>query len=311
MIGTFLFHIGSFGVPTMGACVFVGAILAVFLSWLLRRRSALDWNGEFVDGVITAVLLGFLGMKILYWIVTPDVFKTAFQNGFFQGILSLLMEGMVFYGGLIGGIIGLLLVARKKKKNFFEFADLMAPCFCVAHAFGRVGCLLTGCCYGLAAGETSQFGLCTYDGTCAVRYLDGTMRLPVPLMEAIFLLVLCAVLVLIFRKEKTVGTTTGWYLILYAIWRFGIELFRGDVEERGHLGALFTSQWISIAILAAGILILIFTRKLKKAAPFVVFHEEDLKVPEPDPAPEPAKESPAKEAPAEEAPAEDKPAEDK
>ena len=290
MIGTYLFKIGSFGVPAMGACVLVGTILAVLLSWLLRKKSALDWNGEFVDSIIAAVLLGFVGMKILYWIVTPDVFKTAFQNGVFQGILSLLMEGMVFYGGLIGGILGIALTARKKKKNFFEFTDLMAPCFCVAHAFGRIGCLLVGCCYGLETGEMSQFGLCTYNGACAVKYLDGAMRLPVPLMETIFLLVLCAVLVLIFRKEKHLGTTTGWYLILYAIWRFVIEMFRGDAA-RGKYGPLYTSQWISFVILLAGVLILVLARRWKKGEPFLVFREEDMTGPGPETADEAASET--------------------
>ncbi len=285
MLGTYLFRIGSFGVPAMGACVLVGAILAVFLSWLLRKKSALDWNGEVVDAIISAVLLGFVGMKVLYWIVTPDVFKDAFSNGFFKGLLDLLMSGMVFYGGLIGGILGIALTARKKKKNFFEFTDLMAPCFCVAHAFGRIGCLLVGCCYGLETGETSQFGLCTYGGACAVKYLDGTMRLPVPLMETIFLLVLCAVLVLIFRKEKHLGTTTGWYLVLYAVWRFVIEMFRGDAE-RGKFGPLYTSQWISIAILLAGVLILLLARRWKKGEPFQVFREDDMTVPEPEEADE-------------------------
>ncbi|MBQ2202635.1 MAG: prolipoprotein diacylglyceryl transferase [Clostridia bacterium] len=281
MIGTYLFRIGSFGVPAMGFCVLVGAILAVLLSWFLRKRSALDWNGEFVDAIISAVLLGFVGMKILYWIVTPGVFKDAFSNGFFKGLLELLMSGMVFYGGLIGGLLGIVLVARKKKKNFFEFTDLMAPCFCVAHAFGRIGCLLVGCCYGVATGETTQFGLCTYNGVCAVKYLDGTMRLPAPLLETIFLLLLCVVLVLIFRKEKHLGTVTGWYLILYAIWRFVIEMFRGDAA-RGKYGPLYTSQWISIAILIAGVVILILSCRWKKGEPFKVFHEDDLTVPEPE-----------------------------
>lgn len=281
MIGTYLFRIGSFGVPAMGFCVLIGAILAVLLSWFLRKRSALDWNGEFVDAIISAVLLGFVGMKILYWIVTPGVFKDAFSNGVFRGILDLLMSGMVFYGGLIGGLLGIVLVARKKKKNFFEFADLMAPCFCVAHAFGRIGCLLVGCCYGVATGETTQFGLCTYNGACAVKYLDGTMRLPAPLLETVFLLLLCVVLVLIFRKEKHLGTVTGWYLVLYAIWRFVIEMFRGDAA-RGKYGPLYTSQWISIAILIAGVVILIFSRRWKKGEPFKVFHEDDLTVPEPE-----------------------------
>ena len=288
MIGTYLFRIGNFGVPSMGVCILVGAILAVFLSWLLRRYSSLDWNGEFVDSVIWAVLLGFVGMKILYWIVTPDVFIDSIKNG---EILSLITTGMVFYGGLIGGILGIFLVSRRKKKNFFAFSDLMAPCFCVAHAFGRIGCLLVGCCAGVEPGETVLFGAATYNGACALTYANGHQHLPVPLFEAIFLIVLCVVLILILRRAKHLGTVTGWYLILYAVWRFVIESFRGDAE-RGFYGIFSTSQWISFAILVAGVAILVLARKFPRPEPFREFHEDELTVPEPEEAAEETQKAP-------------------
>ena len=279
MIGTYLFHIGYIGIPSMGVCILVGAILAVLLSWLLRRQSSLDWNGEFVDAVIWAVLLGFVGMKVLYWIVTPDVFINAIKEG---QILSLITTGMVFYGGLIGGLLGIFLVSRRKKKNFFAFSDLMAPCFCVAHAFGRIGCLLVGCCAGVEPGETVLFGAATYNGACALTYANGHQHLPVPLFEAIFLLVLCVVLILILRRAKHLGTVTGWYLVLYAIWRFVIESFRGDAE-RGFYGIFSTSQWISFAILIAGIVILLIAKKFPRPESFRAFKEEELVVPEAEP----------------------------
>ncbi len=278
MIGTYLFHIGNFGVPAMGVCILVGALLAVFLSWLLRKESSLDWNGEFVDAIIWGVLLGFVGMKILYWIVTPEQFISSIKQG---RILELLTTGMVFYGGLIGGILGIFICSRKKKRSFFEFTDLFAPCFCVAHAFGRIGCLLVGCCAGVEPGEKVLFGAATYDGSCALTYADGTQHLPVPLMEAVFLLLLCGVLILILLRAKKLGTVTGWYLVLYALWRFLIESFRGDAE-RGIYGLFSTSQWISFAILAAGIVILVTARKRPRPTPWKDFHEEDLSVPEAD-----------------------------
>ena len=296
MIGSYLFQIGNFGVPSMGLCILVGAILAVLLSWLLRKQSSLDWNGEFVDSVIWAVLLGFVGMKILYWIVTPDVFAETFQNGVtFSGILSLITTGMVFYGGLIGGILGIFIISRKKKRNFFEFSDLMAPCFCVAHAFGRIGCLLVGCCAGVEPGETVLFGAATYNGACALTYANGHRHLPVPLFEAIFLLVLCVVLILILRRAKHLGTVTGWYLVLYAVWRFVIESFRGDVE-RGIYGIFSTSQWISFAILIAGIVILLLAKKYPRPQPFKEFREDELIVPAPEAEPEPEAKEPEPEA---------------
>ena len=278
MIGPYLFHIGSFGVPAMGFCILVGAILAVFLSWILRKQSSLDWNGETVDAIIWAVLLGFVGMKILYWIVTPNEFVSAIKEG---RILSLLTEGMVFYGGLIGGIAGILIVSRRKKHNFFEFTDLMAPCFCVAHAFGRIGCLLVGCCAGVEPGESVLFGLTTYSGASAFTYADGTQHLPVPMMEAVFLLVLCEVLIAILQSEKKLGKVTGWYLVLYAIWRFVIECFRGDAE-RGIYGPFSTSQWISFAILIAGIVILVTAKKRPRPELWRDFHEDELIVPKPE-----------------------------
>ena len=285
MIGTYLFRIGNFGVPAMGVCILVGAILAVFLSWLLRKESSLDWNGEFVDSVIWGVLLGFVGMKILYWIVTPHEFIDAIKNG---RIIELITTGMVFYGGLLGGILGIFICARKKKRSFFEFTDLFAPCFCVAHAFGRIGCLLVGCCAGVQPGESVLFGAATYHGACAFTYADGTKHLPVPLMESIFLLILCAVLIVILKKAKKLGTVTGWYLVLYALWRFVIESFRGDAE-RGIYGLFSTSQWISFAILVAGIVILIGMRKHPRPTPWKDFREDELTVPEPEKPEEPAK----------------------
>ena len=278
MIGTYLFKIGNFGVPAMGVCILVGAILAVFLSWLLRKESSLDWNGEVVDAIIWAVLLGFVGMKLLYWIVTPNEFIDAIKHG---RILELLTTGMVFYGGLAGGILGIFICSRKKKRSFFEFSDLMAPCFCVAHACGRIGCLLVGCCAGVEPGDPVLFGAATYHGACAFTYADGHQHLPVPLMEATFLLLLCVALILILKKAKKLGTVTGWYLVLYAIWRFVIESFRGDAE-RGIYGLFSTSQWISFAILLAGILILVTAKKRPRPTPWKDFHEDDLSVPDPD-----------------------------
>ena len=282
MIGTYLFHIGNFGVPSMGLCILVGTVLAVFLSWLLRKESSLDWNGEFVDSVIWGVLLGFVGMKILYWIVTPDEFLSAIREG---RILDLLTTGMVFYGGLIGGILGVFICSRRKKKNFFEFTDLFAPCFCVAHAFGRIGCLLVGCCAGVEPGESVLFGAATYNGACAFTYANGHQHLPVPLLEAIFLILLCVVLIVILKKAKHLGTVTGWYLVLYAIWRFVIESFRGDAE-RGIYGLFSTSQWISFAILIAGVVILVTAKKRPRPENFREFREEELTVPEAEQAPE-------------------------
>ena len=279
MIGDYLFHIGSFGVPAMGFSILIGAIAAMILCYYAKRFTSLDWDTEILDGVIWAVVGGFIGMKLLYWIITPESITAFFQSPSLSAFWQLITAGMVFYGGLIGGILGLWLLARKKRRSFFTFSDLIVPCFCVAHAGGRIGCLLVGCCYGVADGQACLNGHLTYHGALALPYLNGVRRLPVPLMESVFLLLLAAGLLLLLKANRRRGTVTGWYLVLYAIWRFIIEFFRGD-EVRGIFGMFSTSQWISFAILAAGIIILVLSRKWPKDEPIRPFYEDDLTVPD-------------------------------
>ena len=107
------------------------------------------------------------------------------------------------------------------------------------------------------------------------------MRLPVPLMESLFLLLLAALLIVILKNNKHRGTVTAWYLILYAVWRFVIEYFRGD-KIRGIYGIFSTSQWISLAVFAAGVVILVLSRKWSKDEPIRDFHEEEFSVPTPE-----------------------------
>ena len=279
MVGDYLFHIGSFGIPSMGFCILIGTILALVTCYFARKFTNLDWNDEILDGVIWAVLAGFIGMKILYWIVTPEDLIAVIQNPSWKGVWTLITSGMVFYGGLFGGIVGLLLLCLRRKRNFFTFSDLILPCFCIAHSGGRIGCLLVGCCYGVAEGEACLNNHLTYDGFLSVTYRNGIHRLPVPLMEAIFLLILATVLLLVLKNNKHRGTVTAWYLILYSVWRFCIEFFRGDAI-RGIYGPLATSQWISIVTLTAGIIVFVLSRKWPKDEPLKEFHEDDLTVPE-------------------------------
>ena len=279
MIGDYLIRFGSFGIPSMGFCILVGTIFALLLCYYAKRFTRFDWNNEILDAIIWAVIGGFIGMKVLYWIVTPEYITAFFKNPTWRVAWDLITTGMVFYGGLIGGVAAAILFCIKRKLSFFSLADLILPCFCIAHSGGRIGCLLVGCCYGLAEGESCLDGFYTYHGTCAVTYLNGVRRLPVPLMEAMFLILLAAVLLLVLSKKHHRGAVTAWYMILYSIWRFVIEFFRGDAV-RGIYGLFSTSQWIGIAIFAAGIVILILSRKWPVEGGLAVPAAETVSAPE-------------------------------
>lgn len=235
-------HIGSLSLPMYGLCTMVGTVFALLAVFKLRKKGSPLSEDNLLDALIWAILLGFLCAKVLYFIVEPPQMPHSWRE-----LWDLISAGLVFYGGLLGGLLGLFLVSRKTKKNMITYTDLMAPCFCLAHAGGRVGCLMAGCCYGME-----------YTGPCAV-VLDGVSRLPTQIMEAVFLVILSAVLIGIFLKKPRRGTVTGLYMSVYAVWRFIIEFFRAD--ERGSVGVLSTSQFISLFILAFGVYLLVKSRQ--------------------------------------------------
>lgn len=193
---------------------------------------------------------GIIGAKLLCVITSiPQLAEGAVK------IADLLRGGFVFYGGLIGGICGILLYAGIFKLNFSEMFDVFAVSVPLGHAFGRVGCFLAGCCYGVE-----------YSGALSVTYPQiyaqygtpaGVSLLPVQLIESFSLLVLYAALEILLYKSKKKGLTLSVYLICYPVLRFTLEFFRGD-SVRGAWGGLSTSQWISLALFIAGICVLLY-----------------------------------------------------
>ncbi len=249
------FEVFGLSIPMYGVMTMCG-MLAAFILLSYTRRFVRFTEDQMLSCALWAIFLGFVGAKLLYWLVE---IKQILANPHY--LIETLREGFVFYGALIGGLLGVGVYAAKKKLPFFAFVDLFAPSLSLAHAFGRIGCFCAGCCYGVEC-----------DCAISVTFPEGAIapagvpRLPTQLMESAFLFLLTLVLVLILRRKKAFGTVTSWYLILYGVWRFGIEFIRGD--ERGMIGVLSTSQFISIfAVLAgAALLILLHTGVLKSPA---------------------------------------------
>ena len=244
-------HIFGLELPAYGIMMGAGLLLAFALFFVTRKKYSLSVS-DMSSGVLYAVVGGFIGAKLLYIIVEWD---SVFGSG--STFFSVLSTGFVFYGGLIGGALMVMVYAKKTGQSIYRFADTMLPCFALAHALGRVGCYLAGCCYGC---ETeSALGVVFPPGGIAP---SGIRLLPTQLFEAAFLTVLAFVLLIMLKKQKIMGFVTGAYFTAYPVWRFIIEFFRTD--RRGNVGALSTSQFISIFIFAAGVLILVNRFKNKK-----------------------------------------------
>lgn len=137
-----LFTIGPLTVYGYGFMIAVGVIAA----WIITNRRAekqkLDHEHVF-SLVIWCLLGGLFCAKILFWITE---WKSIVQDPHY--ILDTISDGFVVYGGIIGGILAGCLYCFIKKTDFWKYFDLVMPSVALAQGFGRIGCLLAGCCYG-------------------------------------------------------------------------------------------------------------------------------------------------------------------
>lgn len=247
-----LFTIGPVTVHGYGLMIAIGILLAYVTAE--KRGKSRGMDPDIIWGLtVCAVVFGLLSAKLLFYITS---IREIIAN---PRILLDFSNGFVVYGGIIGGIIAGYIYCRIKGQKFLKYADIILTSVALAQGFGRIGCFLAGCCYGM---ET--------DGPLCVVFShsdfapNGVPLIPTQLISSGLDFLHFAVLVLIARRKPAAGVVTACYLIFYSIGRFGIEFFRGDLA-RGSIGPLSTSQFISIFMAIAGIIFLMIARRGDKA----------------------------------------------
>ncbi len=249
-----LITIGNFTIHGYGLMIGIGIIAA----WVVAEKRAgslgLDTNRLWYM-TICVLVFGWVSAKILYYITEiPAIIEN-------PRILLDFANGFVVYGGIIGGLLSGLIYCRRHKISFLEYADLMLPSVALAQGFGRIGCFLAGCCYGVET--SSPFHLVFHNSEFAP---NGVPLVPTELISSGLNFLNFAVLLLIARRKPRHGTVVVCYLLFYSVGRFIIEFFRGDLI-RGAVGPLSTSQFISIWVFAAALIILIgMNRKSRQKA---------------------------------------------
>lgn len=241
-----LFTIGPLTVHGYGLMIAIGIICALLCGLKLAKKKGLNTD-EVYNITFVCVIFGFLCAKLLYCIVE--------WKSFINNPLSTLGSGgFVVYGGIIGGTLAAGIYCRIKHLSFIRYFDIVLPSVAIAQAFGRIGCFLAGCCYGR---ETDSFiGITFHNSDFAP---NGVPLYPTQLFSSAGCFIIAFVLFAYLKKDRKPGSTGALYLIMYSIGRSVIEIFRNDY--RGAIGVLSTSQFISIFILALGIIIYVLSQK--------------------------------------------------
>lgn len=248
-----------------GVCAAVGLLLMLLCVSLLARRRAYN-----PDDVVVAALVSFVGVAVgavlLYGITNIPVIAQiveAYRAGRYTSLGDCLADivqcfsGFVFYGGLFGGFVAYVLYCRHKRWDVAQMLDLFAVAVPLFHVFGRIGCFMGGCCYGVEA----DWGFVYTQAPAAQA--NGVTRVPIQLIEAGCNLALFAALLGLFLKDRLRGRLIGVYGVAYALIRFVDEFWRGDAY-RGIWGPFSTSQWISIALLVVSVAYLVVRARRSK-----------------------------------------------
>lgn len=245
-----LFHLGPFPVFAFGFLVATGVSLSLILMARKARRTGFPPGDMSFDMVLVTVASGFLGARIYY----------VLQNlsGYLQNPLQLIAVwegGLIFYGGQVGALLGILIYFKLKKIAPLKGLDFVLPYVALSHAFGRLGCFMNGCCYGKAC-----------DLPWAIQFPDLPYPVhPTQLYEAALNTVLFLFLIWRDEKKRFDGEVTLLYFASYAVIRFGIEFARAD---NPFWGLLTINQWISLAVfLAAGICYAFLNSRIHRRSP--------------------------------------------
>ena len=244
-----------------GVMAVIGAAALCGVSALLAKKRGVIPAEDIFYMLLYAGIGCLIGAKLLYLIVSVDVYwfpEKGIKENFAYWLTLLTEGGLVFYGGLMGAVFGALRYCLHFKLPVRAALETAVPAVPLFHAFGRVGCFMAGCCYGI---EYHGGLSVTFEKAAAAP--NGVPLLPVQLFEAAGNLLLFALLTALFLKNISRLSLCGLYLVCYSAMRFALEFFRGDAV-RGSALFLSTSQWISAAAFLAGAFLLVrrYRRKI-------------------------------------------------
>lgn len=248
-----IFQFGPFSVTWFGILVAAGFVAGL---WTASRRAPAEGiRSEAVLDLGPWLLLGGVGGARLWYVMT--FWKEQFAGRGIGKVLAFWEGGLVFYGGLVGACVACWLYVRFKRLPIWKLADVLAPSIPLGQAFGRIGCLCYGCCYGKRSGL--PWSIRFPEGHATHPFGEpGTDVHPTQLYEAALLLILYVGLARLLHKRRFAGEVFGMYLVGYALMRSLVELFRGDYPaNRLFFGGYVTpAHLVSIVVLAAGLVML-------------------------------------------------------
>ena len=235
----------SYGVMLVAAFLVVTWLMEQDAKRLPPLRVALK-PPQIVDMACLVMLGGVLGARLLFIVKYWDMFRV-----YPWEMPAIWHGGLIWYGGFFGGLLTAAVYARVLGVSFLRMVDQYIPYIPLAHAIGRLGCFLNGCCYGKIT--HAWYGV-TFPG-------HPGPRIPTQIIEAVLLFALCIALRRLQRTSVMdyLGRIFALDLFSYGLMRFAVEFLRGD--QKVVWFGLTVQQDVSLVLVAAGALLWMGARR--------------------------------------------------
>lgn len=237
-----LIEIGFLKIYSYGFMLALSFFAGILLATARARRRGVS-SHLIYDLSIVLIIGAVVGSRGLYIITHMDNY-----NGILD-MFALWEGGAVYYGGLILAAAGAVIYLRIKKTSFLKVADIISPSIGVGIFFTRIGCFLSGCCFGHPT--TCPVGVVfPHNSPAGYQYPDIPIH-PTQLYSSAYGLIIFILLILVEKIKLAEGSLFGFMLVFYGIARFSIDYFR-YYEESAMVGPFTFNQLISIGLVAVG-----------------------------------------------------------
>jgi len=239
------FFIGNFEIKFYGLIMAVSMLLGVLLACKLAKKKKIKSDDIFLLALIV-LPCAVVGAR-LYYCLFYD------YNYSFKELFNIRQGGLALYGGVVGGVLGIIIFSLIKKnwRLIFILFDVLAPCLILGQALGRWGNFFNQEAYGnlITSSKLKWFPFAVWIEN-ENAWFQATF-----FYESLWNLIGFVMLLFIYKKQQHTGTTAAAYLVWYGLGRTWIEGLRSDSLYIGSSG-IRVSQLLSMVLVIVGIVIL-------------------------------------------------------
>ncbi|WP_273325132.1 prolipoprotein diacylglyceryl transferase [Vallitalea guaymasensis] len=248
-----------------GLIIGFGILAGLFVAIQLGKRNGID-EALYPDFLIYALIVSVVSARLFYVIFSWDEYKDNLVK-----IFAFREGGLAIYGGIIGAVITLIIFSKRKKVDFWNFADTAAPGLILGQIIGRWGNFVNMEAFGgytenhlammLKTTKAKYIPAQLLDKIKTVNGVEYIQVQPTFLYESLWNLGVLVLLLIYFKRRKFNGEIFALYLLGYGLGRVWIEGLRTDQLIIGGSGIPVSQLLAGVLIVVSLVFIIIMRRK--------------------------------------------------